>query len=121
MLTFGHAKASALSLSAVRIGARFCAVVTLSVVTWTSVKAEGLVIGSCVRGAGALDCVTRFGAPQDPYVRSVPQPLGDDEKALAERRDRQWMDRCRPVIRQDRYGIARYRYAAPGCEFGVVE
>jgi hypothetical protein len=22
---------------------------------------------------------------------------------------------------QDRYGVPRYEYAAPGCEFGVIE
>jgi hypothetical protein len=31
------------------------------------------------------------------------------------------MDRCRPSVRQDRYGVPRYHYAARGCEFGVIE
>ena len=41
------------------------------------------------------------------------------EKARLATRDHKWLARCRPVIERDRYGVARYYYAAPGCEFGV--
>ena len=45
--------------------------------------------------------------------------LGEAEKARLATRDHKWLARCRPVIERDRYGVARYHYAAPGCEFGV--
>ena len=28
---------------------------------------------------------------------------------------------ARPVVHQDPYGVPRYEYAAPGCEFGVIQ
>jgi hypothetical protein len=31
------------------------------------------------------------------------------------------MARCRPTFRQDKYGMPRYVYAAPGCEFGQLD
>jgi hypothetical protein len=51
----------------------------------------------------------------------VPPPEDEAEKERAMARDRRWMERCRPIIAQDRYGVPRYHYAAPGCEFGVIE
>lgn len=33
-------------------------------------------------------------------------------------RERVWEDRCEPGITIDRYGVSRYRYLHPGCEFG---
>jgi hypothetical protein len=35
--------------------------------------------------------------------------------------DHKWEERCRPTIAQDRYGVPRYQYAAPGCEFGIID
>jgi hypothetical protein len=101
--------------------ARFGTVVTLSVITATAAHADYLGVGGCVGGAGAVNCVVRVGPAGDPYIRVVPQPMGEAEKAQASERDRKWIDRCRPVIAQDRYGVPRYHYAAPGCEFGVIE
>ena len=60
-----------------------------------------------------------MGPGGDPYVRTVPGPHSAEEQARYDARDRKWVEHCRPVIRQDRYGVARYHYAAPGCEFGV--
>ena len=40
------------------------------------------------------------------------------EEAESAERERQWEARCRPVVKQDQYGVSRYQYAAPGCEFG---
>ena len=40
------------------------------------------------------------------------------EQAAAAERERRWLARCRPVVQQDQFGVGRYRYAAPGCEFG---
>jgi len=44
--------------------------------------------------------------------------LMDDEKRAAAERERLWVKHCDPQIDFDRYGVARYHYAAPGCEFG---
>ncbi len=82
--------------------------------------AEGGAFGGCVGTRGAVNCAARWGVFGDPFVRSVPPPIDDVEKAHASERDRRWELRCRPVIVQDIYGVARYRYAAPGCEFGIV-
>jgi hypothetical protein len=83
--------------------------------------ADKLIVSGCVGSWGAGNCVTRKGPAGDPYVRLVPTPDDQAEKARTTERDHRWMDRCRPIIAQDRYGVPRYRYVAPGCEFGVIE
>ncbi len=75
---------------------------------------------NCVGARGALSCITRWGEGVDPYVIEVPQPLSEDARARAAARDRKWVARCKPIIHQDRYGVPRYYYAAPGCEFGRI-
>lgn len=109
MLTFNCARAA----SAWFIGAA----VACSVVASTSARADGLVVGGCLRSWTSLNCVARWGQAGDPYVRIVPHDEADEARASA--RDHKWMSHCRPVIEQDHYGVARYHYAAPGCEFGV--
>lgn len=74
---------------------------------------------NCIGTWRDYNCVSRWGPATDPYVRLVPQPLGEAEQARAIARDHRWLARCRPVIRHDIYGVARYLYAEPGCEFGV--
>jgi hypothetical protein len=74
---------------------------------------------SCFGGHGSFSCSGGWAVPGDPYIRVVPQPLGEAEKSLAASRDRRWLIRCHPVIARDYYGVARYVYAAPGCEYGV--
>jgi hypothetical protein len=75
----------------------------------------------CVIDEYAMNCVERYGPAGDPYVRQVPQPLDAAAIARAEARARRWAERCHPVVALDRYGVSRYRYAQPGCEFGVGE
>ena len=80
--------------------------------------------GSCVRSGGVVSCAgqwNRQGGGGIPLIVSVPGPGTDQQQALAMERERRWTDYCRPVIKQDRYGVGRYYYAAPGCEFGRVE
>ena len=73
---------------------------------------------NCVGARGMSSCITKWGEGGDPHIIEVPQPLSEDERASAAARDRKWVARCKPVIHQDRYGVPRYYYAAPGCEFG---
>jgi hypothetical protein len=83
--------------------------------------AQGIMNSGCIGSWNTLNCVTRWAPSGSPFIRLVPPfPDGGGRKrALA--REQRWVYRCRPVIRQDRYGVARYHYALPGCEFGVGE
>jgi hypothetical protein len=111
--------------AASRHAACFCGAATLSVMTLIGIlsaaHADGMAQGGCVGGTGALNCVVRWGEAGDPYVRIVPPPANDVERTRSAERDRKWQQHCQPIIMQDRYGVARYRYSAPGCEFGVIE
>jgi hypothetical protein len=69
---------------------------------------------SCIWGYGAFFCTT-WGTASDPYIRRVPSSVG------AEERNRKWVADCHPKIFRDRYGVGRYHYAAPQCEFGVAD
>jgi len=91
------------------------ALVTLMLsVTAPPAQADGLRSTSCVGFRGSLSCVTRWQRWDPP----TPQRPTEQELAEARERDRQWEARCRPVVRQDNFGVARYVYAAPGCEYG---
>jgi len=57
---------------------------------------------------------------RDPYIRRVPQPRDAAGRARAREADQLWVERCRPTIRPDRFGVPRYHYTRPGCEFGVI-
>ena len=70
---------------------------------------------------GSESCVEIRRDLTNPYVIQI-RPLhaeGTDKEA--EEHDRLWRARCRPVARQDGYGVNRYVYAAPGCEYGRYE
>lgn len=77
------------------------------------------VVGSCVYAGGAAHCVRqyRYGDAGNSGITSMKEP-SEEELAEARERDRQWVSRCRPVLRQDAYGVSRYVYAARGCEYG---
>jgi hypothetical protein len=100
------------------------AAATLSILTlsstWSAARADGMAIGGCVGSRYSITCFSHWGAYRDPYVRLV-APATEAEKALGAQRDRKWQAHCRPDVFQDRYGVPRYEYAAPGCEFGVIE
>jgi hypothetical protein len=57
----------------------------------------------------------------NPNVIPVPQPQSDVEFRAAAEHDKLWTARCKPVVRQDRHGVDRYVYAAPGCDYGRYE
>jgi hypothetical protein len=91
--------------------------IVASAMTLTSVYAGGVGSMSCV--GGSVNCVGQWGPGGDPNIRVVPQALGDEERAQAAVRDRKWLAQCQPIIRRDPYGVARYQYAARGCEYGI--
>ena len=106
--------------SARRTVAKVGAVMILSVLTASSAAYAGSVINlNCVAGTGSFNCVAQWATAGDPNVRVVPESLGDAQKAQIAARDRKWLTQCHPVIERDRFGVARYRYSAPGCEFGL--
>jgi hypothetical protein len=98
--------------------ARLGAAIGLSATTLTSAYA-GAGMLSCVGGPRSFNCAAQWGAAGDPHVRTVPRGLGEAEKVQAATRERRWLIHCHPVIERDAYGVARYYYAAPGCEYGV--
>jgi hypothetical protein len=134
LLTNHSAEAPSASWSAAQLGA----VTILSAVTLASAYAGGVMSESCVGTARSFNCVGQRTGPAgdpyvrtvpdntgetepaaDPYVRTAPDALNDAEKTEMIERDQKWIARCRPVMHRDRYGVARYRYSAPGCEFGI--
>lgn len=84
-------------------------------------RADGARSRSCVGAGDSYTCVTswRHGAT-DPNTTAVPAPT-PQELTESRNRERRWLARCRPVVRQDAYGVPRYHYAAAGCEFGKYE
>jgi hypothetical protein len=98
-----------------------CAGTALTLSLATLAYADTLYVGGCVGAPGTVNCVLRVGPAGDPYIRSVPEPASEADKARATERDHKWLERCKPVVFQDRYGVPRYHYAAAGCGFGVIE
>ncbi|MGH6770210.1 MAG: hypothetical protein ACRECO_14435 [Xanthobacteraceae bacterium] len=90
--------------------------------SFTAVGADSVRTFSCVRAGGAVSCTaTRRNGSFNPHIRTVEPPVSDEDRAKAEARDRRWVERCRPIIRQDELGVPRYAYAAQGCEFGRLD
>jgi hypothetical protein len=76
----------------------------------------------CVGGYGSLACSTNWRYRDDEGVTASQLKTADPvETAAAQERERKWVERCRPVVRQDALGVGRYHYAARGCEFGRAE
>jgi hypothetical protein len=85
---------------------------------------DGYTNGSSVASRdayGADSCVEIRHELTNPYVIPVPPPRSEAEARDIDAHERLWRARCRPVARQDRYGVNRYVYAAPGCEYGKYE
>jgi hypothetical protein len=98
------------------------AAVTLTLMTLAYAESsDTLYVMGCVGAPGAGSCVLRVGPAGDPYIRMVPEPKSEDERARSAERDHKWMVRCKPIVAQDRYGVPRYHYAAAGCDLGVIE
>ena len=83
---------------------------------------SGVSVKNCVGGYRGFSCVTSWRRGDlNPHIIGVPQPVSEQERAEMRQRERQWVARCRPVVRQDEYGVPRYSYAARGCEFGKLD
>ena len=115
VLTSRPADASLASQPAAQVGAA----ILLSLVTFTAAYAGNVGDHSCVGTARSFNCVDNWATSGDPYVRIVPGAVGEAEKAQMMERDQRWLARCRPLVQRDSYGVARYYYASPGCEFGI--
>jgi hypothetical protein len=115
VLTSHPAERSSALSSVVRAGAALL----LSAITLTTADAGSVIDLSCVAGARSFNCVAQLATAGDPYVRVVPEAVGEAQKSQLAARDRKWVARCHPVAERDSYGVARYHYAAPGCEYGL--
>jgi len=100
----------------------------LALIGAASAQTSGVVTTDCLyghnggyrHGVGGVSCVQIWhDGLVNPYVIHVPK--SDEETARAAEHERLWKARCRPVIRQDQYGVSRYHYAAPGCDLGRYE
>lgn len=113
-----------------RVGKGAATLVRLSagsvlVLSWMAVFAPAqaqrftdTVTGSCVFSYGTAHCVRqyRYNDPGNSGIKHYAEPA--EEAAEAREREKAWEARCRPTLRQDYYGVSRYVYAAPGCEYG---
>jgi hypothetical protein len=120
VLTFGWAGAHR-ALRSVSFSGAVLALSIMAPATFSSAQAQVVHSGGCVGARNSFNCVSRWAPAGDPYVRDVPQPHDAAGRALKREHERRWADRCHPTIVQDRYGVPRYQYALPGCEFGVGE
>ena len=65
--------------------------------------------GVCQWGDGSLP---------DPHIIHVPQPTSAADIEAQQRRIKEWEVECGVKYVRDQYGVMRYTYNAPGCEFG---
>ncbi len=86
-----------------------------------SASAQEVESFGCIGSRFTINCTSRIGPAGDPFVRVVPAPANDAAAKRSLERERRWVDRCRPTLVPDGYGVSRYTYASPGCEFGVGE
>lgn len=91
-----------------------CASAPVVAQAWTDT-----VVGSCIFSGGAGHCVRqfRYGDRGNNGIQSLREPSAEDI-AESRERERRWVERCRPELRPDLYGVNRYVYAARGCEYG---
>ncbi len=74
---------------------------------------------SCVKSGASFTCVAGSGNRHEvARILEVRRTGAGEQDAASAERERDWSTRCRPIIRQDRNGVGRYHYGAPGCEFG---
>jgi hypothetical protein len=96
--------------SAAWLVARIGAAAILSAATLTSASAGSVIDLTCVVGARNFNCAAQIATAGDPYIRTVPEAVGEVQKAQIAARDRKWAAHCHPVIERDSYGVAHYHY-----------
>jgi len=81
-------------------------------------QADGIRTFNCVGGRGSVSCVSTWRRGiTDPHI--IPSPGRAPSRRSRGAAARQTLEaRCRPIVRQDQFGVERYVYVAPGCEFG---
>jgi hypothetical protein len=112
-------------MSHFRVAALLGAAITGSVflaATSTTVQANSTGSISCVGGGGSINCVGSHryvdGDPSFAKIIKIKKPETEQEIAEANARERKWREHCAPQLKQDRYGVMRYTYAAPNCDLG---
>jgi hypothetical protein len=105
--------------AASRTTARIGAALILSILALTPARAGSVTNYGCVGSWPSFNCAEVSVEGGNPYVRLIPEPLGENERGQLAARDRRWVDHCHPAVHYDRYGVGRYHYSAAGCEFGV--
>jgi len=93
----------------------------MMVIGLSPARADGVFAGSCLRGGGFSCSGFWRDRIANPHLIRVPPPSSEEDAEEAAERERRWVARCRPIIIQDRYGVGRYHYSAPGCEYGKYE
>jgi len=109
-------------MSAARWAGALAGVFALQAAIVAPAFADMRVSAGCIGGWGSGNCIltVRRGPVGPAGIYKVEEPRGEELEAAMER-DRKWLARCKPVIRQDAYGVGRYHYAASGCEFGKLD
>lgn len=72
-------------------------------------------------GTSSDSCVEIRRELTNPYVIQVQPPQSTEDIRAANERERLWRARCRPVVKEDKNGVSRYAYSAPGCDHGKYE
>jgi hypothetical protein len=57
-------------------------------------------------------------SPIFPHIIHVPQPISQPDIDAQEQRVKEWEAECGVKFVRDHYGVMRYTYNTPGCEFG---
>jgi hypothetical protein len=122
VLTFRSAKARRAARPVTSAGAALALLILMSAAASPiAARAQEFESRGCVGAEQSYNCITgRWAGSGNPFIRIVPPPIDAAAQARAKERERRWVDRCRPVVVQDRYGVARYRYAKAGCGFGII-
>ena len=103
---------------------RLCLAATLliassALILAAGARADGVRNTTCLGTVGAFSCTTQWHRAGGGQV--FPWQIDARETAASTERERKWLARCRPIARQDQFGVSRYSYAAAGCEFGKTE
>src|SRR5882672_6259044 len=60
---------------------------------------------NCVGGPGSVSCVATRRSGGNPHITRVPPPVSEQETLEQQQRDKLWQAHCRPIIRQDHFGV----------------